>query len=152
MGPDVDELVVALDGRGEWWDLHRGVGDGHGPVWVVTLGRGYGDPTTRTFHDPTISGAIRAAVNDGPPLPVIPRRPHSVDPALFSVVRDGSKWAVHYDGSSAGMGYLTTKAYALQVIGKWVARSAAVLADWDAEWGTQARAGVEGVDYRWGPR
>lgn len=70
----VDAMVAVLDGRGERWDMHRGQGDGRGPMWFVRLGDQSWQPPTRTFRAPTIEGVLRLAVDAGPPFPTVPRQ------------------------------------------------------------------------------
>ncbi len=70
----VDDLVSILDERGEVWRLGRIAGDSRGPMWLVELGF-EGGRAIRTFRDSTIEAVLRAAVDDGPPLPVVPLRP-----------------------------------------------------------------------------
>lgn len=148
-----DELVALLDERGEKWDLHRGQGSGSGPVWCVTLGHDRGmdrlDPSIRRFSALTIVGVLAEAVEAGPPLPVVPRRPPVLARYLFEARRDGSKWSLYYDGRSAGSGNHPTRRACEATAAKWCAVSDDEIAAWVAEWGEMVRDGVEGVDFRW---
>lgn len=149
-----DELVAALDARGEKWGLHRGVGSGAGPIWCVTLGQsidvGGQDPVVRRFSAPTLVGALTAALAAGPPLPVVPRRPLELYRGGFGARKDGSKWSLTFNGQSAGCGNLPTKKSCEATADRWCAIREAEIAEWHAKWDDVAR-GVEGVDFRWAP-
>lgn len=150
-----DELVAALDARGERWELHRGVGSGSGPIWCVTLGQsidvGRLDPAIRRFSAPTVVGVLAEALAAGPPLPVVPRPPVTLCRHLFEARKDGSKWALYYDGRSAGHGNQPSRRACEQTADRWCAVREAEVAAWEAKHGDTA-SGVEGVDFRWWPR
>ncbi len=144
------DLCALLDARAEKWGLHRGQGSGDGPIWVVTLGveRDWRDPVRRTFHAATIEGALQAAVDAGPPLPVIPRCPARLHRHSFEARKVGAKWSLYYEGRPAGCGNLPSKRVCEETADRWVAARDVEIEVWAAAHGATAR-GVEGVDFRW---
>jgi len=148
----VDDLVVVLDGRGEPWDLWRGRGDGNGPIWVVALGAGIdtrGDEAgVRRYRASTLAEALRLAVDAGPPLPVVPRRPWVPVRSAFTVLKTGTKWGLDYEGRSF-LGNFATRKAAWECAEMTVARYERAAVEWDVTHGVWLAGRVEGVDYRW---
>lgn len=136
-----DELVSILDEKyGNKWDLWRTAL----LAWCARIKR---DSEQQVFDGATLQEALSKAV-EFIPLPEIPRQPAAIFRNGFTVKKDGSKWVLLYRDYTWHAS-ISTKRMAEELADNHVKRNTTAREDWEQDYGSMARHGVEGVTFRY---
>jgi hypothetical protein len=137
--PVVMQLVNELDNKFARWDLWRTADK----RWVVKVEQA---TQQETFDSEDMGEAMLNALQ-WRALPLAPRPQRRMTIEGFEVRKNGSYWALYYDGQFMGGG-IKTKREAMKAADKWVERSNMSADEWDANY-SWTETQTEGVDFRW---